>query len=684
MSGMSGAPDLGISTLRFVLRVNEQDARRVQQRCSTWFHTRLKSRLAMLGLDDGAGDWRIDRLVLDVGDVRLDELEAQLEERIVKQLTGRLRQWRAQVGRSSPLEINGAGIGSEVDGMNDTGAPAWTQTTGEDERMALDTMTGPGYSPAPTQGEPGTSPRPPLQQFDTWLRTGYLGNPGQWTRLGPDAWLLAQLADPGATGWRMVLAGRCLDARALARLLRTFSAPTLRALGRWLIPVPEAASDTALREGPAQGAGLQLVCHALMATGQLSGPAPARSSFGAIQATWRVALEHGDRLAGWPAARPDHDRGNDQGTGQEHDQITDQDHEPALEASTSDAVFAALMSWLTPLLRMPVSDTVRVSLLALRDVLQPLSPIVHGWLASRLDGGGAPGRVPTRQADPLRTPASKPASKPAANTPVSAQEARRLARTLIERARMERPAGDPTADPASDLTAAHGSEPDAAIARHGRPDGLPDTYDPTHNPAWPDNPPALHGQPGESDAAPGVDDAVGPWTVSNAGLVLLWPLLPGLMRMLDLVDADGQFVSDAARLEAVTCLDWLAWGDARNPAAPEWRTPLTRLLCGVPLEDTAGLADWLDMAPLEPARRDRLDAWLGDETRALPGLSRCELNDIRELFLQRPGTLLPVRRYLELHVETEAVDILLAELPWPLTQVMLPWLPDVLPVSWPT
>ncbi|MFM0067272.1 contractile injection system tape measure protein [Paraburkholderia aspalathi] len=177
-------------------------------------------------------------------------------------------------------------------------------------------------------------------------------------------------------------------------------------------------------------------------------------------------------------------------------------------------------------------------------------------------------------------------------------------------------------------------------------------------------------------------DTLGPWAVSNAGLVLLWPLLPNLLRTLTLTDADDRFVSDAARLDAVACLDWLAWGDERLPL---WRTSLTRLLCGVPPEwpvDTRATRAHVAAARYHGVDYNRVDAWLSAVAGALPGLPRRGVDDIREQFLQRPGTLQPVSTRVELHVQADAGDTLLAGLPWPLTQVKLPWLPDTLPLQW--
>ncbi|RQR51997.1 hypothetical protein DIE19_28655 [Burkholderia sp. Bp9126] len=169
-----------------------------------------------------------------------------------------------------------------------------------------------------------------------------------------------------------------------------------------------------------------------------------------------------------------------------------------------------------------------------------------------------------------------------------------------------------------------------------------------------------------------------PLAVSNAGVVMLWPLLPGLLTRLGLVER-GAFVSDEARLKAVCWLDELVWGDG---ATAEWRTPLTKLLCGLPLDTL--LAPW---QVLQPDTVERLETWLAAVPAQLPGLQRLAVADLRSLFLQRAGELRhpPSDRFAMhwmLEVERDPADVLAGQLPWPMTQVLLPWLERPLPVIW--
>lgn len=159
--------------------------------------------------------------------------------------------------------------------------------------------------------------------------------------------------------------------------------------------------------------------------------------------------------------------------------------------------------------------------------------------------------------------------------------------------------------------------------------------------------------------------------VSSAGLVLLWPLLPQLFELAGWT-VEGQFVDDAARWQAVAALDWLAWADED---LAEWRAPVARLLCGIDPETP------FNTGPVEPEQQDMLDSWLDAILRAVPSLQRCGTAMVRSLFLQRAG-ILSVVGSQKLALEREAADILLLDLPWPLSQVVLPWREVPLGVEW--
>lgn len=173
--------------------------------------------------------------------------------------------------------------------------------------------------------------------------------------------------------------------------------------------------------------------------------------------------------------------------------------------------------------------------------------------------------------------------------------------------------------------------------------------------------------------------------VSNAGLVILWPMLARLFRQLELLD-EQRFIDAQAQVHAVCWLDWLLWNDRGTDAdiggeAPDdeaqWRTPFTKWLCGLPPEWE--LPAW---EPPTAAQRALLLQWLAQCVGLCPSLQRLGVEGVRALFLRRNGRLLQESSHGRLVVEADACDILLRELAWPVRELRLPWLLQPLVVDW--
>ncbi|WP_157685815.1 contractile injection system tape measure protein [Robbsia andropogonis] len=167
--------------------------------------------------------------------------------------------------------------------------------------------------------------------------------------------------------------------------------------------------------------------------------------------------------------------------------------------------------------------------------------------------------------------------------------------------------------------------------------------------------------------------------VTNAGLICLWPLIPTLLALVEFVPSrrdEGAALSDNqvnTAVRAVMVLDYLVWGD---PAWQEWRMPMNKVLCGLPQDIL------IDGDMLEPWRLEKIDTWFSTLPRRLPGLGGCGVSDLRQLFLQRSGRLVPEGEHWRIEVETDASDVLLDNLPWPMQPVVLPWLDEPIHVTW--
>ncbi|MQL47141.1 hypothetical protein GEA64_03660 [Photorhabdus khanii] len=163
-----------------------------------------------------------------------------------------------------------------------------------------------------------------------------------------------------------------------------------------------------------------------------------------------------------------------------------------------------------------------------------------------------------------------------------------------------------------------------------------------------------------------------PYQVSNAGILVLWPILPALFNQLGLLETQ-KFIHRQAQFIAVDLLDYLIWG---TEEAQTERKALNRVLCGLTAnEDTESF-------PVEPETQLIADQWLDTIIRQLPSWKKLSRNDVRQLFLQRPGELLVDKQEIKITVQHEPFDALLTDWPWPLNIAKLPWLDRPLQIDW--
>jgi hypothetical protein len=161
--------------------------------------------------------------------------------------------------------------------------------------------------------------------------------------------------------------------------------------------------------------------------------------------------------------------------------------------------------------------------------------------------------------------------------------------------------------------------------------------------------------------------------VSNAGVVLLWPLLPQWFTALGLV-AEKQFISDDARWQAVAAIDWLVW-EAEQPQAQ--RLVVNQFLCGLPLEEPPAMPE-----PLSAQQQQITSEWASSVFSQIAAFEKMGLTDIRLLFLQRPGELFADMTPAVLHIQPEVFDILLTKWSWPLNLAFFPWFDAPLLLEW--
>lgn len=137
---------------------------------------------------------------------------------------------------------------------------------------------------------------------------------------------------------------------------------------------------------------------------------------------------------------------------------------------------------------------------------------------------------------------------------------------------------------------------------------------------------------------------------------------------------DGEFVNQAAQVEAARQLGWLIGSDLGDPK----RLPSMLLpLCDLPLA--------LQLEPADPPDDEVLALyalWLDEVIEPNRDLRRLGRELFCEWFLRREGSLLVDLANNRLELQASSVDVLLRHVDWPRDKVQLPWLDRTLMVDW--
>ena len=161
--------------------------------------------------------------------------------------------------------------------------------------------------------------------------------------------------------------------------------------------------------------------------------------------------------------------------------------------------------------------------------------------------------------------------------------------------------------------------------------------------------------------------------VSDAGLVLLHPFIGRMMANLGLVKK-GMFVSPLARIRAVHLLRDLTGSDEPHH---NHNLLLEKVLCGLPI----GYALPSEWKPTEKEKEEK-EALLQAVCEYWRPLARSSTSALCSSFILRPGTLERFEDTWTIRVEGRTIDILLDDLPWELSILLLPWLEKPIAVEW--
>lgn len=161
--------------------------------------------------------------------------------------------------------------------------------------------------------------------------------------------------------------------------------------------------------------------------------------------------------------------------------------------------------------------------------------------------------------------------------------------------------------------------------------------------------------------------------VQAAGLVLLHPFLAELFRETGLRDGD-EWCTPQSQFRALQLLSWLAFGET---GLHEYRLGFLKILTGIDVETPVPAE-----APLTDEEMTACRELLEAVIRHWNALRSTSPGGLQEGFLQREGKLLPAGDNYLLHVEPQAQDVLLSRLPWGYAVVRLPWMKQMLHVTW--
>lgn len=162
-------------------------------------------------------------------------------------------------------------------------------------------------------------------------------------------------------------------------------------------------------------------------------------------------------------------------------------------------------------------------------------------------------------------------------------------------------------------------------------------------------------------------------SVSNAGLVLLWPFLPRFFENLSLVN-EKVFVDNAARYKAACILQFICTQDETEIF--EGQMSLAKVLCGIPMDEA------VEMAEISAADKEIIDGLLHSIINQVPQWKNISVKGFTASYIERPASLRVRDNHWLLQVQKETYDVLLQKLPWSYHAVSLPWMENVLIVEW--
>ncbi|MES2208312.1 MAG: contractile injection system tape measure protein [Pseudomonadota bacterium] len=197
-----------------------------------------------------------------------------------------------------------------------------------------------------------------------------------------------------------------------------------------------------------------------------------------------------------------------------------------------------------------------------------------------------------------------------------------------------------------------------------------------------------------SNASLGASESEG-YLAGDAGLVLVHPFIARFLELRGCIISVQEEVNEQEEQERKERADKIEKRQLAEAQLPRAAALLVSLLYGTTesLEfELTTLKVLLGLSPIEPLLispgllsnedEEAIEQLLHAVIEHWSALGATSIDGLRTSFLQRSGILRKIAQGWQLSVERKGFDILLGQLPWGMSMVKLPWMPEPLFIEW--
>jgi hypothetical protein len=170
-----------------------------------------------------------------------------------------------------------------------------------------------------------------------------------------------------------------------------------------------------------------------------------------------------------------------------------------------------------------------------------------------------------------------------------------------------------------------------------------------------------------------IEDISNKITLQNAGIVLISPYFKHFFQELQLLE-NQNFISKKAQHKAIHLIKYLATGET---TFKEFDLTFEKLICGIPLNEPVPRK--VDFLAHEITEADELLKSVIEHWKVLKNSSP---DALRNTFFQREGIMQKNELGWQINIERKTQDILLDNIPWGVSMIVLSWNNYIITVEW--